>query len=126
GTPGNAGHHFRSVGQLRHPFRADEAGRLDAAQAGGREPVDQGDLVGGGHHRRLVLQAVARGDLADAHAVAHAASSASSTCTSTASASTKSPAAARNADTTPSRGALTDSSIFIASITSSSSPAATA
>src|SRR5690606_8566789 len=97
----------------------------DAAQAGGREPVDQSDLVGGGDHGGLVLQAIARGDLDDADEVAHACSSASSITASTDSASTKSPPAARTADTVPLRGALTDSSIFIASMTSSSSPACT-
>src|SRR5690606_10441708 len=118
-------HHLGRVRQLRYPFRADEAGGLDAAQAGGREPVHQRDLVRGGDHRRLVLQAAARGDLDDADEVAHAASAASPTTTSTASASTKSPATARSAATVPARGALTDSSIFIASITSSSAPAST-
>ena len=44
-----------------------EAGRLDAAQPGRRQPVDQLDLRGGRDGRLLVLQPVARADLDDAH-----------------------------------------------------------
>ena len=33
--------HLLRSGHLRHVLRADEAGRLDARQAGGREPVDE-------------------------------------------------------------------------------------
>src|SRR5204862_7350729 len=84
--------------------------------------VDQLDLVGGGNDRLLVLQAIARADLYDAHRHAHAAGSSS---TSAASPSTKSPAAARSSATTPSRGAFRPISIFIASITPSSWPALT-
>src|SRR5690606_25784706 len=68
----DAGEHLGCVGQLRHPFGADEAGGLDAAQAGGREPVDQLDLVGSGNELLLVLQAIARADLDDADEVVHA------------------------------------------------------
>src|SRR5690606_22043166 len=123
-SAGDAGIDLGGVGQLRHPLRADEAGRLDAPQPGGGEAVDQGDLVGGGDRRLLVLQPVARADLDDADRRLHAASAFSS-ATSTASASMKSPAAARTSATVPARGAFKLSSIFIASITISSWPAST-
>src|SRR5690606_25502453 len=126
---GDPGEHLGGVGQLRHPPGADEAGRLDALQAGGREPVDQFDLVGAGDHRLLVLQPVARADLDDAYVAgqggAHVSAPASARATSTVSASTKSPACAWIAATVPARGAFRLSSIFIASITITSWPAST-
>ena len=70
GNPRLAGdpvQHRGRVGHLRHPFGADEGGRLDAAQAGPRQPVDQFDLAGRADVDLFVLQAVARADLDDAH-----------------------------------------------------------
>ena len=66
-APRNAGHHLRIVAHLRHPLGTHKAGRLDVAQPGGREQVDEGDLGRGGHNLFLVLQTVARSDLDDAH-----------------------------------------------------------
>ena len=57
--------HLARVGELRDDVGAHEARDLDAPQPGAREPVDQRDLVGGRDDLRLVLQAVARADLAD-------------------------------------------------------------
>jgi len=62
----DGGEHLGGVGQLRHPLRTDEAGRLDAEQAGARQPVDQFHLVGSGDEGLLVLQTVAWPDLDDA------------------------------------------------------------
>ncbi len=59
--------HLGRVGELRDHVGAHEAGHLQAAQAGARERVDQLDLGGGRDHLGLVLEAVARTDLADAH-----------------------------------------------------------
>jgi hypothetical protein len=42
------GHELRGVGQLRHPLRVDEAGRLHDRQPGGDEPADELRLVGTG------------------------------------------------------------------------------
>src|SRR5690606_13084606 len=125
GLARDAGEHLGGIDQLWYPFRTDEAGRLDALQTGGREPVDQRDLVGGGDQSLLVLQPVARADFDDADVVVHADSEACANATSTASASTKSPAAARTSAMVPARGALRLSSIFIASITITSWPAST-
>ena len=55
------------VGHLRDPVRADERRHLDRGQARGREPIDELDPVLDCHHRALVLEAVARSDLDDAH-----------------------------------------------------------
>src|SRR5690606_41228852 len=102
---------------------------LDRLQPRGREPVDELDLGGGGHDRLLVLQPVARAHLDDPdgrgqRAHASAAGPGSSTA-STASASTNSPSAARISAMVPARGARSASSIFIASITSTSWPSST-
>src|SRR3546814_6591536 len=122
----DAGEHLGGVGELRLPFRTDEAGCFDALQAGGREPVDQFDFVGGGDEGLLVLQAVARADFDDADVSVHAGSdSTSASATSAASASTKSPATARTSAMVPARGAFRLNSIFIASITITSWPAST-
>src|SRR3546814_2400326 len=106
------------------PLRADEAGCFDRSQASGRKVVDQLDLGRGGHDGLLVLQAVAWADLDDADAGGQCHAQVSSV-TRLASASTNSPSAVRTCATTPSRGAFSESSIFIASITSHSCPCAT-
>ena len=56
------------VGELRDHVGAHEGGHLDPPQAARREQVDQPHLVGGGDRLRLVLEAVAGADLADADA----------------------------------------------------------
>src|SRR3546814_6279811 len=82
------------------------------------------DLGRGGNDGLLVLQAVAWADLDDADAGGQGHAQVSSV-TRLASASTNSPSAVRTVATTPSRGAFSESSIFIASITSNSCPCAT-
>jgi hypothetical protein len=57
--------HFASIGELRDDVGAHEARELDPAQACPCEPLDERDLVGGRNDLGLVLQAVARADLAD-------------------------------------------------------------
>ena len=57
--------HLAGVGELRHAIRAHERRHLDHRQAGRRQPLDEGDLVGGGDPRRFVLQPVARPDFDD-------------------------------------------------------------
>ena len=61
----DAGEHLLGVRHLRHPFRADERRDFDDGQAGGAQPVDELDLVGGRDGDALVLQAVARPDFDD-------------------------------------------------------------
>ena len=61
--PAETGQHLLGVGHLRHLARIDEAGDLDATQAGGQQPGDQLDLGGRGEDERVDLQAVARPDL---------------------------------------------------------------
>src|SRR4051794_5123598 len=61
--------HLAPVGQLRDDVGADEARDLQPLDAGARELLDEPDLVLGGDDLGLVLKAVARADLADAHAV---------------------------------------------------------
>ena len=63
------GQHLVGVGQLRDDVGAHEARRLDAPQPGAHERVDEPHLVVGRDDLRLVLEAVARADLADAHAL---------------------------------------------------------
>src|SRR5690606_27394016 len=69
----DGGEYFGGIGQLRHPFRADETGRLDRAQARARQAIDQLDLGCRRDDCLFVLQAVARTHLDDAHASGHAA-----------------------------------------------------
>jgi hypothetical protein len=59
------------VGQLGNHVGAHEGGDLQAAQAGAGEPVDQRDLGRGGDDLGLVLEPVARADLADGDGVGH-------------------------------------------------------
>ena len=59
---GDLGHHVLGAGHGRDRARRDERRGLDAAQAGGRQGVDEPDPLGD-RDRRLVLQAVARPDL---------------------------------------------------------------
>ena len=126
-APVDAANDLGRVGHLRHPARADERRHLDRREAGGGQPVDERDLVGGGDRRVLVLQAVARPDLDDpdvgsrrgsagaAHAISRRPTPG---CTS-------SPTRQATVATVPSRGARTASSIFIASSFTSTSPLAT-
>src|SRR5437764_3124465 len=58
-----------AVGELRNDVRADEARHLQPLQPGPREHLDEPDLVVGGDDLRLVLEPVARADLADADAL---------------------------------------------------------
>ena len=58
-------HQLGGVGQLGHPPRVDEAGRLDDGQAGGDQAAYELGLVLGRDDRLLVLQAVAGADLVD-------------------------------------------------------------
>jgi hypothetical protein len=66
-----AGQHVRRIGHLRHPFRADEAGRLDHRQARRGQPLDQFDLDRRGDARGFVLQTIARPNLDDADFIVH-------------------------------------------------------
>src|SRR6185312_1409173 len=139
---------FLSVRELRHPLRADETGRLDGLQATRRKAIDQFDLDRRRYHGLFVLQAVAGANFNDADMIGKHARAGSSNrwgrwemmpkrvdckrragtvpghsslnLISTVSASTKSPAAAPTCSTIPARGAFSDNSIFIASITSNS------
>lgn len=65
--PGEVLHHLAVVGHLRHPLGRDEAGRLDVAEAGRAQAVDQLQLGGGADRLGLVLQAVAGADLDQAN-----------------------------------------------------------
>ena len=53
------------AGHLRDEPGMDEADRLDRGKPGGGEPVDELRAHGGLEHRLLVLEAVARPDVAD-------------------------------------------------------------
>ena len=70
--------HLLGIRQLRNDIRAHERRQLDPVETCAAEQLDEPELVGGRDHLGLVLEAVARPDLADAHAlgerVAHAAS----------------------------------------------------
>src|SRR5206468_12389745 len=59
--------HRGAVGQLRDHVGPHEARDLQAPQPGAPERLDEPHLVGGGDHLGLVLEAVARPDLANAH-----------------------------------------------------------
>src|SRR5215218_920107 len=61
-----AAQHLRSVGELWDDVGADEARHLEALQARAREHLDQPHLVVGRDGLGLILEAVARADLADA------------------------------------------------------------
>ena len=61
--------HLGAVGELGDHVGAHEARDLEAPQARARERLDQLDLGRGRDHLGLVLEAVARADLADADAV---------------------------------------------------------
>ena len=67
-----AAQHLGGVGQLGDHVGADEAGDLEPAQAGAGQLVDQRDLGRGGDDLGLVLEPVARADLADGDGVGHA------------------------------------------------------
>ena len=69
GQGARVAHQLGRVGQLRQQLGRHEGADLDLAQAGGVQRVDPGQLVRGGHGARHALQAVARADLADVHAV---------------------------------------------------------
>ncbi len=141
-------HQLGGVGELGHPLRVDEAGGLDDRQPGRDQPADELCLDVGRHQRLLVLQAVARTDLVDRDPLRQprdvirfarhgrrfddvtasglAARRRCSTRNSRAPRATCSPAVASTAATVPAKGAVSASSIFIASMAPSTSPSATA
>jgi hypothetical protein len=108
GASCDAGEHLAGIRHLRHPARADERTGLDHRQAGGAEPIDERDLVGGGDDGVLVLQPVARAHFDDEE-VGAAVHGPGYSSTSTCPGCTNSPSRQWTADTTPSRGALIDS-----------------
>ena len=129
------GHQLLGVGELRHPLRVHEAGRLDDRQPGGDQPAYELRLDVGGHDRLLVLQAVARADLVDrdplgqpriapasapAHHVRHQRPPRRRTAWHPAPPGRR--PRRRPAVTVPANGAFSASSIFIASRTPSTSP----
>ena len=126
------GHHLSVVGHLRHPFRADITGDLDLAQPGVLQPVHQLDLVRCSYRQRFVLQPIAwanfhQGDTFRNHGFAFQAGRLSrrdQSCSRSNSppSATWSPTEYSNSATTPSRGAFSVCSIFIASITASAWP----
>ncbi len=65
----DAAEYFVRIGQLWHPLRADETGRLDGGQAGRGETIDQCDLYVRRQQRFLILQAIAGTDFNDADVV---------------------------------------------------------
>ena len=64
-------HQLGGVGELGHPLRVHEAGRLDDRQPGGEQAADELGLDLGRDQRLLVLQAVARADLVDRDPLGH-------------------------------------------------------
>ena len=62
------GHDLLRTGHLRHELRIDEARRLHSLDAGGREAIAELGAHRGLERSRLVLQPVARADVADDHA----------------------------------------------------------
>src|SRR5690606_21859919 len=143
------GEQVGGAGQLRHPLRVDEAGRLDDRQPGGDQALHERRLGRGRHDRGLVLQAVARADLPDRHlgradagrrmrgrtiddpghaplpSLAPSIPAVGSTSIRTVPSATCSPTAAPTATTVPANGAVSARSIFIASIAPSRWPAET-
>ncbi len=113
-------HHLGGIGQLRHPFGRDEAGRLDLAKSGARQDIDQCDLVFGGNDRLFILQPVSGADLIDANARPHPAASTKETRTEPP--STAEPTEQATDAMTPSRGAVKLVSIFMASMMPRLSP----
>ena len=78
GRAREAGHQRIRVGELRDRPRGDEARRLDLAQAGVGQELDEARLGRGRDRERLVLEAVARPDLVDPDRLAHRVARASS------------------------------------------------
>jgi hypothetical protein len=64
-APFDAGDDLRSIRHLRHLPLAHEARHLDPRHAGDGEPVHELGPDAGGERDRLVLEAVARADVAD-------------------------------------------------------------
>src|SRR2546428_383972 len=117
---------LRGVGQLGHRVRAHEGSGLDDRDARVREPLDEAHLRLGGEDAFLALQPVARTHLHDCEASRqpdHAESLSKST--SFCPRSTASPTLTRTPRTTPGAGALTGSSIFMASTITSTAPRST-
>src|SRR6185312_8254757 len=120
----DCGEDFRGIGELRHPFRTDKAGRLDGLQAAFRQALDQFDLDRRRHDGLFILQTVACANFDDANACRNRAHDFAN-ITSTASASTNSPVLALTDSIFAACDAFRLNSIFIASMTSSSWPSAT-
>src|SRR5450756_1944642 len=119
------------VGELGDPVWSHEARRLDLAQAGRHEQLDEAHLGRRRDRRGLVLEAVARSDLVDADARwrdrrgggdGHASTSSRATSRPR---STRSPAFTNSSATRPALWAATTCSIFIASRVATRSPACT-
>ena len=120
----DAGEDFGGIGELRHPLRADEARGFDRATGRSRtgdRSTRSSPAVG---TSVFSFCSPSRGPTSTMRTRSSDITR-SSSVTRTASASTKSPATARTSAMRPSRGALRLSSIFIASITRTSSPART-
>jgi len=64
-VPADALDHVLRAGHLRHALGADEADGLDSRHAGRCKPVDQLRPRLGREHLRLVLETVARSDVAN-------------------------------------------------------------
>jgi hypothetical protein len=67
--------HVLRVRELRDPPGGDERGDLDLVDAGLAEEADEAGLFRRRDHSRLVLEAVARGDISDAYKIRHGAGS---------------------------------------------------
>ena len=107
------------VGELRHPLRVHEAGRLDDGQPGSEQALDELGLRLDRDDAVLVLQAVAGADLVDRDALGERQLIGSLHLEQQRLSATCSPAAAPTVVTVPANGALSASSIFIASSTPS-------
>ena len=103
----------------------DEAGRLDLGQAGGAQQRDVFELGLGRDGRRFVLQTVSRPDLVDAHARRQRHGRSLGELDQRFPALDLLPGPTSTESTRPAAGALTVFSIFIASSTSNTWPAAT-